>query len=336
MRTYYRFRIGDIVLVLLLINLASFPRAFAGTLTDTSVVELGSTSSFTNPMIASDAQQLVVQFNLATASPSSGTLVFSGGTVTSGTIPITGSGCTTYFPSDTAIGGTPSATGSSSTITISSLTGLSSTTTDYCMLLGNGTTAAYTNSTAAVYTVALTFGSDSQTDAFDVLASGANAYTVSATITPTFTLSLSGTSDSLGTLSPTSTKDSTGITATINTNAASGWFLWAKDANGTNGLTSASTGANIAAVSTGSAHTFTTGSNQYGLGVTVDNTTNYNYGSGSNGSGLSSTAYNEIATNNAPASGLTTVLHEVADITATQAPAADYTDTITVVGAGGF
>jgi hypothetical protein len=335
-RLFEKFRVGLLVIVLLLAGLIVSPKAFAGTLTNTSVAELGTTSSFTNPMIASDAQQLAVQFKLATASPTSATLVFSSGTATSGSIPIAGTGCTTYFPGDTAIGGSPTASGSSATITISTLSGLSSTSVTYCMLLGNSTTNAFTNPAAGVITVALTIGSDTQTDAIDVLSSGANAYSVSATVLPTFTLSLSGTSDALGTLSSSSTITSTGITATINTNAQSGWFLWADDANGTNGLTSASSGSHIAAVSTGSAHTFTTGSNQYGLGVTVDNTTNYAYGGGTTGSGLSNTAYNEIATNNAPASNLTTVLHELADITATQAPATDYTDTITVIGAGSF
>lgn len=334
MKIVEKLRIGLLVLLLVAANLTLLPRAFAGTITNGSILETGTTSNV-NPMIASDAQELAVQFRPATAAPSGGSIVFPAGFTVSSTQTVTGTGCTTYFPGDTAISGTPTASGSGQTITLTGAIGAASTSTTYCFLLTNAS-AVTNNATPGAYQVTLTLGSDSQIDAIDVLSSGANAYSVSATIVPSFTLSLGGSTDALGTLSASSTVDSTGVVATINTNAATGWFLWAEDANGTNGLTSASTSSHIAAVSTGSPHTFTTGTNQYGLGVSTNGTTNYAYGGGTTGSGLSNTAFNEIATNASPASGLTTTLHEVADIVATQPPATDYTDTITVIGAGSF
>ena len=156
-------------------------------------------------------------------------------------------------------------------------------------------------------------------------------------------MSLSGTSDSFsGNLSSTALTTSTGVTTTINTNAASGWFVWAEDANA--GLKSTSASTTIGSVPTGANQTMNSGTYgpghaAYGLGVSsspVYNTANYAYNSGTTGSGLSTSTFNEIATSNSAASNAQFTTRELANITNTTPPATDYTDTITEIGAGSF
>jgi hypothetical protein len=317
----------------LLANLAIVPHAFAATLTHSSILEIGGASNV-SPMIASDGQALAVDFTTASAGATTLSINFNnftGGTVNS-TQTASSSGCASYFSGATPLPGTLSPSETSNTISISGITGLS-TTTNYCVILTS--TSAVTNpSTPGVYSALLTVGSDSQTDPFDVLSAGGNAYSLTASVGPTFTMSLGGTTDTIGALSSTVTTVSTGITATINTNAASGWGLWAEDTNG--GLHSAQAGHPISSVSTTGNHTMATGSEQYALGLSAFNTTNYAYNGGTTGGGLSNSAYNQIATSNTTATGATTVLHELVDISATTPPATDYTDTITVIGAGSF
>jgi len=331
-------KIGLVLVAILVANLTILlPHAYAGTLTKTTILELGGASNV-NPMIASDGQQLAVDFKTSGAGATSATINFnnfSGGTV-NGTQSVTSTGCTTYFPNATVLPGSITAAGSSNTITISSITALAATT-EYCVLLTSNT--AVTNpSTPAVYSALVTVGSDSQNAAFDVLSSGSNAYSITGTVAPSFTLSLSGTTDSFpSNLSSSAVTLSSGITATVNTNAPYGWNLYAKDSNA--GLTSASAGHTINSVSTGSNHTMnsgTIGTEAYALGVSANNTANYAYGGGTTGGGLSSSAYNEVATSASAANNVTQVLHELADISATTQPGADYTDTITVIGTGQF
>jgi hypothetical protein len=337
MKIFDRLRIIVIVLVLVVANIAILPKASAGTLTHSSILEIG-TTGLANPMIASDAQELAVAFQPATASPTSGSLVFPAGFTINSSQTITGTGCTTYYPTATAIGGSPTASGSGQTISLASLTGITSTSTTYCFLLTNAT--AVTNTTAGVYSVTFNMGSDSQIDAIDVLSSGANAYSITGTVAPTFTMALSGSTDTFsGNLSASALVTSTGIGVTIGTNAATGWYVWAKDTNA--GLKSTSNGHTIATVSTGSNHTMnggTIGTEAYALGVDNFYQTYYQYSSGTAGGGLSSSAFNEIATNSSPSAGTSTTFtaHELADISATTPPGTDYTDTITLIGAGSF
>ena len=333
-----KFRLSIAILALLTASMVVVvPKVFAGTLTNSSLLEIGGASN-ANPMLVSAGQQVVIDFTAATTGvPSSITENFnnfSGGTVNN-TQTISSTGCTTYFPSATLLPGSLSAAGSGNTITISGATSLTSGI-NYCTIL-TSTTAVTNPSTPGVYSALLTSGSDSQNDAFDVLSSGGTNYSVTATVAPTFTMSLSGSTDSLGTLSATALSLSTGITAQVSTNAASGWFLWAEDSNA--GLHSAQQSHTINSVTTGSNHTLnggTIGTEAYALGVTAYNTTNYAYGGGTTGGGLSNTAFNEIAANGSPANGVTTVLHELADISAITPAATDYSDTITVIGTGSF
>jgi hypothetical protein len=341
---------------LLIANISGLKVSALGTLTHASVLEMGGTGNV-NPMIVSAGQSLAIDFTTATATTGTTTitLTFTGWTGstagivnTTQTAPTTG-GCTTLFPgTPTAVPGTLTAAGASTTITISGVTAMAATT-NYCTTLPSVT--AVTNPAAAgPYSVVVSTASDTQTTSIDVLSSGANAYTITGTITPSFTMSLSSNTDTFASnLTSTGVVVSTGITTTINTNAKSGWYLWAEDANA--GLHSTQAGYTIPTVATGSNYNFSTnhGTEGYGMGVVtsgtdtgITNTTNYAYGGGTTGSGLSTSSYNEIATATGPASGSTgsstdsIVTHELANISASTAPATDYTDTITLIGAGSF
>jgi hypothetical protein len=340
MKNIKKFQLVQIFVALLAMGVANFaflPDAFAGTLTHSSVLELGGAANV-NPMIASDGQSLAVDFTTSGAGATSATVNFGawGGTVNA-TQSVATNGCTALFPGSIAVPGGITAAGSGSTITISSITALSATT-NYCTELTS--TTAVTNPGAGIYSVTITAGSDSQTGAVDVLSSGGNAYTITGTIAPTFTMSLSGTTDTFtGNLASGSTTTSTGIITTINTNAASGWFVWAEDSQA--GLHSTTAATTIPTVTTGSNHTMNSGgtgpgNNAYAIAALSSNTGNYAYNAGTTGGGLSSSAFNEIATSASAANGVTFTTKELANISATAPPATDYTDTITLIGAGSF
>ncbi|MEK7549974.1 MAG: hypothetical protein AAB519_03265 [Patescibacteria group bacterium] len=172
---------------------------------------------------------------------------------------------------------------------------------------------------------------------------------VTATVPATFTFSLSANTDSFAGNLSTTAQLSTGVTATIATNAASGWVAWVKSANAA--LNSASTGATIA--TTGSidntATALTSSTYGYLLDVTftdsgtgtgtVTQAANYGQeydGNSSNTGGTLSTTFQPIAASSGTTDGDTVVLKELARISAVQAAATDYTDTLTVVAAGRF
>jgi hypothetical protein len=330
--------LGILIFLLVAANLTFvIPKAFGATLTKSTILEIGGASN-ASPMIASAGQQLAIDFKTVGSGATSATINFnnfSGGTVNA-TQSISSTGCTTYFPNATLLPGSITAAGSSNTITISSITALAATT-EYCTIL-TSTTAVTNPSSTGVYSALITAGSDSQNAAFDVLSAGANAYSITGTVAPTFTLALSGTTDTFpGNLSSSALTVSAGITATVNTNAASGWNLYAKDSNG--GLTSATASHTIASAGTcGSNFNFggNTGAENYGIGVSANGTTNYAYTTSNHGSCLSSSAFNQVATSATTANNVTQVFHELANISPTTQPGADYTDTITVIGTGSF
>lgn len=166
---------------------------------------------------------------------------------------------------------------------------------------------------------------------------------VSATVPAIFSFALSGNTDSLGTLSSSTVSTSpTPRTATVNTNAKNGWMVWAKDAN--TGLTSASASNTIASTTPGTNSTLTAGTSGYNTGITSTQ---------AGGSGTISVAAPFVGTATGQGGGLDTSLRTLATSTgtantavltiknnvaidATTAAASDYTDTITVVGAGLF
>ena len=172
---------------------------------------------------------------------------------------------------------------------------------------------------------------------------------VSATVPATFTFSLSGNTDTFASNLSTTAQLSNGVTATIATNGAQGWVTWVKSANAA--LNSASTGATIA--TTGSIDdaptTLSGGTNGYLLDVTftdsgtgtgtVTQAAGYGAeydGNSSNSGGTLSTTFQPVAASSGTTDGDTVTLKELARISAVQAAAADYTDTLTVVAAGRF
>jgi hypothetical protein len=325
---------GLVLVVLLLANVAVDQRVFASTaMTKATVMEYN--------MNASGTSSFAIAFT-AGASDVAGTLTINfgswGGTVaTSQTVATTG--CTTLTGASTALPGSITAAGASSTVTISSVGALTSGT-SYCAILTS--TTAVTNPGAGVYPVILTDATDSTTVAIDVIAN--DQVVVSATVPPSFTLALSGNTDGFtSNLASGSVVGTTGITATVNTNAKSGWFLWGSDAN--TGLRSTSLSYTIASKTPGTNATLTAGTEGYvtaisgitqgtGAGTTSAATAYTSSGTG-NGSGLNTTQ-TQIASSTGTANGAIVPVKEYAAISGTTPAATDYADTITLVGAGSF
>ncbi|MBP6994201.1 hypothetical protein KBB12_03090 [Candidatus Woesebacteria bacterium] len=175
-----------------------------------------------------------------------------------------------------------------------------------------------------------------------------------AKVAPTYTLVLSADSVTLDTALATVEYPGgaqngavSPVTATVTTNANNGHVMWLR-ANSSSGLTSALAGASIAFSGTAADATPTTlSAGTEGVVVDVDSTTN---GSGSltiasefNGAstsagGTPSTTFQEAASAAGPVGGtgdIVSIIPRVA-ISATTQAADDYTNTLTVVGAGDF
>ncbi len=170
---------------------------------------------------------------------------------------------------------------------------------------------------------------------------------VTATVPAIFSFTLGGNSATLGTLSTSTTTSATGVTLTIATNASAGWIAWVKNT----GLTSAVTGKTIPAAgtvdNTPSDLTTTTGyvldtdiTTDSGVGdgvVSQDTGYGAEYAGTNTTSGVAlATTLQPIAASSGTTDGdvLTMILRS--KISAVQAAATDYADTITVVGAGRF
>lgn len=166
---------------------------------------------------------------------------------------------------------------------------------------------------------------------------------VTATVPSTFSFALSANTDALGTLTSGSvTTSPTPRTATVSTNAKNGWQVWAKDSN--TGLNSSTASKTIASTTPGTNSTLVAGTEGYNTGITTSQVG----GSGTitvaapfvgtaagQGGGLD-TSLRSLATSNGTAdTAVLTIKNNVA-INATTPGASDYTDTITVIGAGLF
>lgn len=170
---------------------------------------------------------------------------------------------------------------------------------------------------------------------------------VTATVPAIFSFTLGGNTAALGTLSTSAVTSATGVTLTIATNAAAGWVAWVKNV----ALTSVATGETIPSPGsvddTPSSLASTTGV-VLDADITTDSTTGdgtitqaVGYGAEYAGAdtssgGALSTTLQPIAASNGTTDGdvLTMILRS--KVTAVQAAAADYADTLTVVGAGRF
>ena len=300
-----------------------------------------------NRMTAAQTTSMRLVFRTASAGATSVTINMNGADTTtwtgsSGTVnatqTVSSASCATETGA-TALPGGITAAGAGSTITISSVTALAATT-NYCVDLTSAT--AVTTAAAGEYHPVITAGSDSITLAVRTVTN--DSYTVTAAVPPTFNFVLSGASDNFTTnLATGSVGTTTGVTATVNTNAKTGWIAWAKGTN--NGLNSAAASKTIAATTPGTSATLAAGTEGYAMGITAitqgtgagTTTANaaYDATGAAHGSGLD-TNYRQIASSTGTASSAVLTLKERAAINALTPAAADYTDTITVIGAGNF
>lgn len=169
---------------------------------------------------------------------------------------------------------------------------------------------------------------------------------VTASVAPSFTFVFNNNAQSLGALSSSAIVSGTGTTITITTNAPNGWLAWVKDSNA--GLTSANASKTIATTGTINAtpSTLSTGTEGYVLdtdlttdfasGGTVTIDAEYLGADTSSGGTLSATDYQPIASSGGTAGGDVLTLIPRASIAGNTPAASDYTDTLTVVGAGRF
>lgn len=210
----------------------------------------------------------------------------------------------------------------------------------YCFNWTN--TAALTTAAAGTYTGSVATNVDSATP-YATAAITDDQIVVSASVAPTFTFAISANTDNLGLLSTGAVASSpTPRTATVNTNAKNGWYVWAKDAN--TGLNSVSAASTIASTTPGANSTLVAGTEGYNTGVTSSQTggsgtitvaTGFVGGSTGKGGGLD-TSLRTLASSTGTANNAVLTLTNNAAIASTTAAATDYTDTITVVGAGLF
>lgn len=335
-----RLRLLALGLVLVAANFSPLLQsASAATLTNTYIrlnrMAAGSTTSFrlVFKTVGAGATSVAINFNGADSTTWTGS---SG--VVNATQTVSSASCAADTGA-TALPGSITAAGSGSTITISSVTALSATTA-YCVDLTSS--SAVTDATAGEYHPTVTAGSDSATVAVRTVSN--DQIVVSATVPPTFNLALSGNTDSFtANLSSGSVGVTSGRTVTVNTNAKNGWFAWASDSN--SGLTSASASHTISSTTPGSGATLSAGTEGYAFGITSitqgtgGGTTSaaaaYNSNGTTTGSGLDGTI-RQIASSNGTANGAVLTVKELAAISPTTQPGTDYTDTITIIGAGYF
>jgi len=339
------------LLVLVAANMAFLPKVFATTyLTKTSLI-------FTN-MNSGGASSLIVEFTTSASNTgTNGQIVFSGwtGSAGTGTVATSQAVANTFGPGSTDcetitgatahLPGSPTAAGTAGTgtIAITDATALAIST-SYCYVLTSAITANPTSTGQGTATV--TAGADAASNvAFDIISN--DQVVVNATVPPSYTLALSGNTDNFSplALSTGSIGSTTGITATVNTNAQNGWYLWGLDAN--TGLKSTTQSYTVASKTPGSNATLTAGTEGYvtglpaagitqgsGAGTTSAITAYASSGSG-NGSGLD-TAERQIAKSTGTANGAIVTIKEYAAISGVTPAALDYSDTITLVGAGSF
>ncbi len=319
----------------------------------TSAATLTKASVRLNRLATAQATTWELDFKPATSGATSLSVDFSSAwTTNSGLVNATQAIGACNDSPDTTLPGSPTASGSGSTITVSSITALSNATT-YCEAF---TTAnSVTTPTAGAYQFVVTIGSDSSNVATTIVGAGLDQVNVTASVNPSFSMTLAGPSgqtDALGALSTgsVSTSQSPFITANISTNAANGYNLWGLDGNTTPGLFS--TNANYTIKSncsgtTGSNSTLSPGTEGFNLGATVASgggtgagtpsvTGVFTGGSLGKGGGLCHTAYQVISTSTGTANGDVVTMKNNAAISGLTKPGTDYSDLETFVGAGLF
>jgi len=318
---------------LVLANVLTFaPQVFATSLTKPEVI-------LTN-MQQSGTTDVIVYFQTsATNTGTTLTVTFPAGfTLTPGAQTLSGSysgtTCIAMTGATVNLPGTPTATASGQVVTFSGLTGGFAISTKYCEVI---TTAVTNPSSAASYTVAVAAGTDASANTSVSVISTSDQVAVTATVPSAFSFALSSNAVTFGTLS-TGAIGSTGVvTATVSTNGT-GWTIYGFDSNG--GLNSASTGHTIFSSTPGSPYTVIAGTEGYVTAINSAQTVvaayaNPTFSTSGLGSGLNTTV-TKLVSGAVPVSGATAQFEEFAGISGTTNAATDYTDTITLLGAGSF
>ncbi len=333
----------------LLVGLFSFiPNASA-------LTYLSKTSVILTNMNQGGASSVIVEFTTSASNTgTNGSVVFSGWTGSGGTGTVATSqtvsntynsvNCTTITGASANLPGSPTAAGTAGTGTISvtDATALTAST-SYCYVLTSGITANPTSTGQT--TVSVTAGSDQQAQtAINIISN--DQVTVAATVPPSFTMVLSTNNDNFSSALSTASVGSTvlnNLTATINTNAKNGWYLWGNDAN--TGVKSTTQSYTIASKTPGTNGTITAGTDGFvtaitgitqgtGAGTTTAATAFSSSGSG-NGSGLNTTPA-ILASSTGTAATAVVPIREYATIGALTPAATDYSDTLTFIGSGSF
>ncbi|HSH31282.1 MAG TPA: hypothetical protein VK963_01300 [Candidatus Saccharimonadales bacterium] len=246
----------------------------------------------------------------------------------------------------TALPGTLTAAGSGTTVTVSGVTDLT-VGTRYCFDLTS--TSAVTNPAAGQYLPVVTTkagGSTIDTVTVAVRVITNDQITVTAAVPASFNFVLDSNSTAFtADLDSAAVRSTTGRTVTVNTNAKTGWIAWAKDSDATLGLRSTAATHTIASAAPDSNGTVTAGTEGYRWGVSAiaqgtgagstSAATGYDATGVNHGSGLDTTL-RPIASSTGTAANAVITLTARAAISASTPAASDYTDTITVVGAGNF
>lgn len=210
--------------------------------------------------------------------------------------------------------------------------------------------AAETTQATIVTQTAASAQIDATTIDLDIITS--DQIVISAVVPPSFVMALSGNTDAFtANLSTTAVTSTSGRTITLTTNAPNGWIVWVKDLNSSGGkgaLNSLVAGNYKIPGSTAAgaaSHTLTNGTEDYGLGTTINTdaagggtvSLDAAYdGTGTKAGTLDPAQFRPIASANGTANGDIINLNERATVAGQTPAASDYTDTLTVVGAGRF
>lgn len=253
---------------------------------------------------------------------------------------------TTGLPAGiTALPGTFTVAGSGSSITVSGVTALTVGTT-YGFNIATGVSTPSTAGQLINTLRTLASGTSATIDETDVASYfvADDQIVITAQVPPIFTFVLSGNTDTFTTdLSSASVVSTNGQTVTVTTNAAKGWTGWLRSAN--QALSSVTTGQTIpTTASVGSTTTLVAGTDGYVLFSTVTTTgtgtgtltRDAAYDGGTASGGRADTNFQVFGSRTGTTGGDVITLRARAAIVATKAAAGDYTDTLTVVGAGNF
>jgi hypothetical protein len=247
----------------------------------------------------------------------------------------------------TAMPGINTATSVTGNTIVFPVTAMANSTTYGFFITGSGLISNPAASNTIVHTLATSDSVPTVNDTKDVASPTItdDQIVVTATVAPTFTFTIGSNTANLGTLSAASVNSGAGNSVTVLTNASYGWTAWMRSLN--TGL--ASIGASKTVSTTGTIDaapsSITAGTEGYVVDVnlttdaagggTVSIAGEYNGTTTSEG-GTLATTYQTIASSNGTANNDVITIVPRVTISGSTPAANDYTDTLTVVGAGTF